>query len=44
MGTAQLIFVEVVRGVTTGSDVTGRGPNRKYVVRMPGFSPRFFSY
>ena len=28
--------------VMTGSDVTGRGPDRKYVLRMPDFFPRFF--
>ena len=26
----------------TGSDVIGMGPDRKYVLRMPGFFPRFF--
>ena len=32
-------------GLLTGSDVTsGRGPVPKYVLCMPGFSPRFFSY
>jgi hypothetical protein len=24
------------------NDVTGRGPDRKYVLRIPGFFPRFF--
>ena len=24
------------------TDVTGRGPDRKYVLRIPGFPPRFF--
>ena len=29
-------------GGTTGSDVTGSGPERKYVLRMPGSGARFF--
>ena len=29
-------------GLLTGSDVTGSGPARKYVLRMPGFFPCFF--
>ena len=28
----------------TGSHVTGRGPDRMYALRMPGFFPRFVSY
>jgi hypothetical protein len=50
MGTAQTTFVvERCDGATgsheTGSHVTGRDPDRtrKYVLRMPGFSPTFFS-
>ena len=42
MGTDKTALEEVVLGGTTGSDVTGS--NRKYVLRMPGFFPRFFSY
>jgi hypothetical protein len=46
MGTAQTTFAGERWG-TTGSHVTGRGPDgkwpdRNYVLRMPGFPPRFF--
>ena len=40
MGADKTALEEVVRGGTTGSDVTGS--DRKYALRMPGFSPRFF--
>ena len=43
------MFADVVRGAATGSyvtgsDVTRRGPDRKYVLCMPRLFPAFFSY